>query len=127
MTAELAIADALVPPTPTSGPVLTRVLAISANGDPVGYLVVAEPGGEGGHPCLWRIVIDYRHGGRGIEKLAVGELARFYGAAGHSQLDAYYHTRQGGLGRMFHAIGFAPVGQHGDAELARLDLAPFSD
>jgi RimJ/RimL family protein N-acetyltransferase len=68
--------DALVPPVHEGTRVIPWFRAIHADGEPVGFMMVAEPMPAQPHPYLWRLMVDWRHQGRGIGRAAIQELAR---------------------------------------------------
>jgi RimJ/RimL family protein N-acetyltransferase len=78
--------DALVAPMRDGTPVQAWYRAIVADGEPVGFLMVAEPDATHPHPYLWRFLVDWRHQGRGIGRAAIRRLAERYGSAGASHL-----------------------------------------
>lgn len=125
----VTLADALVPPTEARGPVVVWVRVIVADGEPVGFMVVAEPHDASPEPSLWRLVVDYRHLGRDIERQAVRELARRLHAAGHNHLDVCYDvTGPSRPAKFYRSLGFVPTGEgEGGEEIARLDLSTLSD
>jgi RimJ/RimL family protein N-acetyltransferase len=67
--------DALVPPVHEGNEVRPWFRAIEADGEPVGFMMVAEPLPTQPHPYLWRLMIDWRHQGRGIGRAALSALA----------------------------------------------------
>jgi RimJ/RimL family protein N-acetyltransferase len=78
--------DALVPPTHEGTRVTPWFRAIYADGEPVGFMMVAEPMASQPHPYLWRLMVDWRHQGRGIGRAAVEELCRLRAAEGATHL-----------------------------------------
>ena len=78
--------DALVPPSNDGVRVTPWLRAIYADGEPVGFMMVAEPMPTQPHPYLWRLMVDWRHQGRGIGRAAVQALAEQRQAAGATHL-----------------------------------------
>ncbi len=78
--------DALVPPMHDGTRVQPWFRAIVADGQPVGFMMVAEPMPTQPHPYLWRLMVDWRHQGRGIGRAAIGVLAQQRAAAGATHL-----------------------------------------
>jgi RimJ/RimL family protein N-acetyltransferase len=67
--------DALVAPAREGTPIQPWYRAIVADGEPVGFMMVAEPAPDRPHPYLWRFLVDWRHQGRGIGREAIRRLA----------------------------------------------------
>jgi RimJ/RimL family protein N-acetyltransferase len=78
--------DALVPPMHDGTRVQPWFRAIVADGQPVGFIMVAEPMPTQPHPYLWRLMVDWRHQGRGIGRAAIEVLAQQRAAAGATHL-----------------------------------------
>jgi RimJ/RimL family protein N-acetyltransferase len=78
--------DALVPPFHEGTRVRPWFRAIVADDEPVGFMMVAEPLPTQPHPYLWRLMIDWRHQGRGIGRAAIQALARQRAADGATHL-----------------------------------------
>jgi RimJ/RimL family protein N-acetyltransferase len=78
--------DALVPPSHAGAPVTPWFRAIHADGEPVGFMMVAEPLPTQRHPYLWRLMVDWRHQGRGIGRAAIRALAEQRAAQGATHL-----------------------------------------
>jgi RimJ/RimL family protein N-acetyltransferase len=78
--------DALVPPVHDGNRVVPWFRAIAADGEPVGFMMVAEPLPTQPHPYLWRLMIDWRHQGRGVGRAAIEALARQRAAQGATHL-----------------------------------------
>jgi RimJ/RimL family protein N-acetyltransferase len=78
--------DALVPPMHDGTRVAPWFRAIRADGELVGFMMVAEPLPTQPHPYLWRLMVDWRHQGRGIGRAAIRELARLRAAEGATHL-----------------------------------------
>lgn len=78
--------DALVPPTQEGARVTPWFRAIHADGEPVGFMMVAEPLPTQPHPYLWRLMVDWRHQGRGVGRGAIEALARQRAAQGATHL-----------------------------------------
>jgi RimJ/RimL family protein N-acetyltransferase len=79
-------ADALVPPLHEGTPVEPWFRAIAADGELVGFIMVAEPLPTQPHPYLWRLMVDWRHQGRGIGRAAIATLAAERAAQGATHL-----------------------------------------
>lgn len=94
---------------------------IEADGDPVGFVMwsEAEP-----RPYLWRFLVDRRHQGRGIGRLALGLWIEEMRGRGHTEAETSWVRAKGGPEAFYLAAGFVPTGEHEDGEaLARIRLA----
>jgi RimJ/RimL family protein N-acetyltransferase/ribosomal protein S18 acetylase RimI-like enzyme len=78
--------DALVPPTHEGARITPWFRAIYADGEPVGFMMVAEPLPTQPHPYLWRLMVDWRHQERGIGRAAIQALAQRWAAEGATHL-----------------------------------------
>ena len=122
--------DALVPPLHDGTRVQPWFRAIAADGEPVGFMMVAEPLPNQPHPYLWRFMIDWRHQGRGIGRAAIEALAQQRAATGATHL--LLSCRSGITGSpepFYKRLGFERTGtvnEWGETEMiAPLDrLAP---
>jgi len=96
---------------------------IEADGEPVGFLMIAVSTPPGDIPFLWRLLIDRRHQGRGIGTRAVSLLVEHLRALGRPHLDVGWHPGRGGPEPFYRKLGFVPDGRIlGDEVIARLDL-----
>ena len=78
-----------MPPLHEGTPVEPWFRAIAADGELVGFIMVAEPLPTQPHPYLWRLMVDWRHQGRGIGRAAIATLA----AAGrHGEARRHFRT-----------------------------------
>ncbi len=61
--------------------------------------------------CLWRLMIDARHQGRGIGKAVIGEVVRYVrGRPGISRFYSSYVPGELGPEKFYLGLGFAPTG-----------------
>jgi RimJ/RimL family protein N-acetyltransferase len=77
--------DALVAPG-TDEAATPWYRAIAADGELAGFAMVAEPSSSETEPYLWRFLIDWRHQGRGVGRLALRQIADYWGAQGAAQI-----------------------------------------
>jgi len=121
----VSLAQALVPPTVSSGPITPWFRAIEADGDLTGFVMMAEPHDGNEDPYLWRFVIDHRHQGRGIGRRALEQIITERRAAGHTGITvSYVDDAVGSPARFYERLGFVPTGRIEDGETeARLDLS----
>ena len=116
--------DALVPEVVDGEAVVPWYRGIRADGQLVGFVMVAEPHHTEPYPYLWRLVIDRRHQLRGIGRRAVLAVAAHWRAAGETRLAvSYVPDLPGNPSRFYARLGFVPTGEVDDGEVvAMLDL-----
>ncbi len=119
-----SLGEALVPEVIDGEPVQAWCRAIWADGELVGFLMLAEPHHTVPHPYLWRLVIDRRHQRRGIGRQAVLATAEHWRDRGATQLlVSFVPDLPGNPSRFYTELGFVLTGQVEDDELeAALDL-----
>ncbi|MCY7417914.1 MAG: GNAT family N-acetyltransferase [Chloroflexi bacterium] len=110
-------ADALIPQFEDGMRIVPWFRAIEADGELVGFMMIAEHTPPGDIPFLWRLLIDRRHQGRGIGSRAVGLLIDRLRAAGEPRLHASWHPGRGGPEPFYRKLGFVPTGRVEDNEL----------
>jgi RimJ/RimL family protein N-acetyltransferase len=79
-------ADALFPDVINGAPVVPWLRAIEADGERVGFMMLAEVTEHHPEPYLWRLLIDRRHQRRGIGERALSLLVERLRLAGHRAL-----------------------------------------
>lgn len=116
--------DALFPDVDDAGGRLVPwYRVIVADGEPAGFVMVAEATATEPHPFLWRLLVDLRHQRRGIGRRAVEVLIDRARALGRSQLLVSYHGGYGSPGPFYASLGFVPTGEVNEGEaVAALDL-----
>lgn len=90
---------------------------IEADGEPVGFVMVALPTGDDPTPYLWRLLVDRRHQRRGIAARAldlVEEEMRLRGATG---IAVSWVDLPGGPARFYERRGYRPTGEIEDGEV----------
>jgi RimJ/RimL family protein N-acetyltransferase len=112
-----SFADALVPEITDGHPVQPWFRAIEADGEVVGFVMLAAR--TEFHPVafLWRLLIDARHQGRGIGRIALRLLGEHLAARGESQLKVSWVDAPGGPGGFYARLGFEPTGEIDDGEV----------
>ncbi len=88
--------DALAPTYVDGMRVVPWYRAIDADGELVGFLMIAEHTPPGDIPFLWRLLIDRRHQGRGIGTRAVGFLVDHLRDRGETMLHVGWRPGRGG-------------------------------
>lgn len=116
--------DALVPEVEDGEPIRAWYRAIRADGELVGFVMVAEPRRALPHPYLWRLLIDRRHQLRGIGRRTVAAVADHWRSRGATHLFvSFVPDLPGNPGRFYERLGFVPTGNVEDGEIeAVLDL-----
>ena len=118
-----SFADALFPEIVNGGPVLPWFRGIEADGEPAGFVMVAEVTEFHPEPYLWRLLIDRRHQRRGIGRLALAELFEHWRAAGHTSALTSWVDGPGSPRPFYERLGFVPTGELDDDEIvARITL-----
>jgi len=96
---------------------------IHADGEAVGFVMMAQPTALNPEPYLWRLLIDRRHQRRGIGKHVIEmviEQARDWGS---ESLAVSWVPGVGSPEPLYRAMGFVPTGEIDDGEtVARLVL-----
>lgn len=111
-------ADALFPDVDEAGGRLVPWLrGVEADGEPAGFVMVAEPTATNPQPYLWRLLVDRRHQGRGIGRRVVQQLADRYRAAGATELLTSWVPEHGGPEGFYLGLGFALTGEVDDGEV----------
>lgn len=123
-TVGASFGDALIPELAAGSPVQAWYRGIRADGELVGFVMVAEPHYGVPHPYLWRLLIDRRHQLRGIGRQVVLAIAAERRAAGATHLLVSFVPDVPGNPRAFYeGLGFVPTGKVEGGEVeAILDL-----
>jgi RimJ/RimL family protein N-acetyltransferase len=109
--------DALVTHLHDGVPVVPWFRAIYGDGEPVGFVMVAEPASNAPHPYVWRFLVDWRHQHRGIGATALRAVARHWSDLGATHLDLSCVADVPGTPEGFYrALGFERTGVVHDGE-----------
>lgn len=116
--------DALIPAVHDGEPMTPWYRGIRADGELVGFVMVAEPHHTVPHPFLWRLVIERRHQLRGIGRHTVLAVADYWRDLGATQLlVSFVPDLPGNPQRFYERLGFVLTGNVEDGEVeASLDL-----
>jgi len=121
----VSFADALVPEIVDGAPVVPWYRAIEADGEIVGFVMMAEPTATHQHPYLWRLLVDRRHQRRHIGGRALGLAIDQALAWGANALTVSWMPGIGTPQPFYLARGFVPTGgMDGDEIVAQLTLEP---
>lgn len=119
-----SLAQALLPGDNGAGePVVPWYRAIEADGELVGFVMVAAPTPREPQPYLWRFMIDRRHQRRGIGRVALGLVVEQAVAWGADALLVSWVDGVGSPAAFYRGHGFEPTGEvHDEEVVARLAL-----
>ncbi len=119
-----SFADALAPEVYDGAPVVPWMRGIEADGEIVGFMMLAERTEHHQEAYLWRLLIDRRHQRRGIGWRAVTTLIEQLRQDGHASLGVSWVPDRGGPEPMYRKLGFVPTGElDGTEVVGRLDLS----
>jgi RimJ/RimL family protein N-acetyltransferase len=109
--------DALVPEIIDGHPVVPWMRAIEADGELVGFLMLAARTDVHLEAYLWRLLIDARHQGRGIGRRALRLVAEHLAAEDDTVLKTSWVDAPGGPAGFYARLGFEPTGEIEDGEI----------
>ena len=109
--------DALVPEIIDGKPVVPWMRAIEADGELVGFVMLAERTEVHLTAYLWRLLIDARHQGRGIGARALRLVGERLAAEGDAVLQTSWVDVPGGPEGFYRKLGFEPTGEIEDGEI----------
>ena len=119
-----SFADALFPEIFNGAPLVPWMRAIEADGDIVGFLMVALTTEHHPEPFLWRLLIDRFHQRRGIATRALGLLEEELRKMGDKTLLVSWEEGKGSPRPFYLARGFETTGEIVDEETeARKQIA----
>lgn len=109
--------DALVQNEHEGVPIVPWMRAVYGDGEPIGFVLVAEPMSNAPHPYVWRILVDWRHQRRGAGALAIRAVAAHWAALGATHIDLSCVAGVPGTPEGFYRrLGFEPTGVVEDGE-----------
>lgn len=118
-----SFADAHLPDVIDGAPLVPWLRGVVADGQVVGFVMLALATPHHAEPYLWRLLIDRMHQGRGIGSRAVALVADECRALGASSLLVSWGEGRGSPRPFYLAHGFVPTGRILDGETeARLAL-----
>jgi len=117
-------ADALFPEVIDGAPVVPWMRSIEADGELVGFVMVALTTDAHPEPYLWRLLIDRMHQRRGIGTATLDLLVEQCRAWGDRTLTTSWEPGKGSPDAMYIHFGFVPTGNVVDGETeGRLAIA----
>lgn len=111
-----SFADAVSPPVVHGAPLVPWYRGIEADGQRVGFVMVADATTTEPHPYLWRLLIDRWHQRRGIAITALRQLIEQLRAQGRTKLFVSYIQAPGGPEPLYRQLGFVPTGEMDEDE-----------
>lgn len=109
--------DALFPEVIDGAPVVPWMRAIEADGQLVGFVMVALSTAAHPEPYLWRLLIDRMHQRRGIGTATLNLLVEHCRAWGDRTLITSWELGTGSPEAMYIRFGFVPTGNIVDGEI----------
>ncbi len=120
---EWSFTDALFPEIVDGAPLVPWMRAVQADGDLVGFVMLALVTEAHPEPYLWRLLVDRLHQRRGIGKQVLDLVAQECRSMGSSTLMTSWNPEPGTPEKFYLAYGFEPTGEIVDGEVeARLKL-----
>jgi len=108
--------DALFPEVVDGAPVVPWIRAVDADGEVVGFVMLALTTGHHPEPFLWRLLIDRLHQRRGIGGRVLDLVAEECRGMGDSTLLTSWGEGRGSPRSFYVAHGFEPTGRMLDHE-----------
>jgi RimJ/RimL family protein N-acetyltransferase len=112
-----SFADALFPDVINGAPVVPWLRAIEADGERVGFIMLAARTEQHPEPYLWRLLVDRRHQRRGVGDRALTVLIDELRATGHTSLLVEWRLGPGSPEPFYLRRGFVKVGDVGEDEV----------
>ncbi|HEX4983982.1 MAG TPA: GNAT family N-acetyltransferase [Ilumatobacteraceae bacterium] len=109
--------DALVPEIIDGHPLVPWMRAIEADGELVGFVMLAARTDVHLTSYLWRLLVDARHQGRGIGARALRLVGEHLAAQGDTVLETSWVDAPGGPEGFYRKLGFEPTGEIDDGEI----------
>ena len=112
-----SFADALFPEVVDGAPLVPWMRAIEADGELVGFVMVALTTEAHPEPYLWRLLVDRMHQQRGIGRAALDLVVEQCRAWGDRSLLTSWTPGKGSPEPMYLGYGFVPTGEIVDDEI----------
>ena len=109
--------DALFPEEIDGSPVVPWMRGIVANGEPVGFVMLAAVTPAHPDPYLWRLLVDRKHQRRGVGDATLRQLILHLRSEGCTRLLTSWVEGPGGPAPFYKRLGFKPTGRVIDGEV----------
>ena len=111
-----SFADALFPEIVDGAPVVPWMRGVTADGENVGFVMLAAVTETHLEPYLWRLLIDRRHQRRGIGAMILDQVIEHCKAEGATSLVTSWGEGKGSPRPFYERYGFEPTGEIIDGE-----------
>jgi RimJ/RimL family protein N-acetyltransferase len=112
-----SFAHALFPEVVDGAPLVPWMRSIEADGETVGFVMLALATDHHPHPYLWRLLIDRMHQRRGIGALAMDLVEEQCRLWGNTELFTSWVPERGSPERFYRGRGYQPTGEIVDDEV----------
>lgn len=112
-----SLAQVAVPPIEDGVALAPWPRVIHADGEPVGFVMLAKPSATSPIPMLWRLLVDRRHQGRGIGSRTIDLVVEQARSWGSRELMVSWVPGVGSPAPLYLAKGFVPTGDVDDGEI----------
>ncbi len=118
-----SLADAIVPPLSDGVPAVPWFRAIEADGELVGFVMLARATTSWPTTILWRLLIGRLHQRRGIGSIVLDQVCEMLRSAGETVIQVHYVPGRGTPAPLYLGYGFVPTGETAGEEIvAELEL-----
>lgn len=111
-----SFSDALFPEVIDGAPVVPWMRGVVADGEYVGFVMLAVVTEHHHEPYLWRLLVDRRHQRRGVGKTILDQVVRHCRAQGWPSLVTSWGEGKGSPRLFYERYGFEPTGEIVDDE-----------
>lgn len=111
-----SFADAMFPEVVDGAPVVPWMRGLTADGELVGFVMLALTTDHHPEPYLWRLLIDRLHQGRGIGRRVMEMVVATCREWGDTSLLTSWVEGMGSPRRFYEGLGFVPTGRIVDDE-----------
>jgi len=118
-----SLADAMVPPASDGVPAVPWFRAIEADGELVGFVMLARTTTSWPTTILWRFLISRLHQRRGIGSIVLDQVCEMLRSEGETVMQVHYARGRGTPAPLYLGYGFVPTGEiAGEEIVAELQL-----
>ena len=110
-------ADALFPEHVDGAAVVPWLRGVLADGERVGFVMMAEVTEHHPDPYLWRLLVGRMHQRRGLGARIIELVVERVRSQGHARLVTSYEVGPGGPAPFYERMGFVPTGNLIDGEV----------